>query len=122
MILEDKTSKIIGAFYNVYNKLGYGFLEKVHENALIIELKKYSFDVKRQHPITVYYENVPVGEYFADIVADDSIIIEIKTAETLVQAHEFQLLNYLKATKTEIGLLLNFGKKAEIRREIFTNE
>jgi len=122
MLHEDTTAKIIEAFYKVYNQLGYGFLEKVYENAMIIELKNMGFDIKSQHPIKVYYDNTQVGDYYADIIVDDCVIIENKAATALVEAHEAQLINYLKATNIEIGLLLNFGKEAEIRRKIFTND
>jgi len=122
MLHEDITSKIIEAFYKLYNTLGYGFLEKVYENALIIELRKMGFDVKSQHPIKVYYEGQIVGDYNADVVVNDCVIIENKKAEYIVKANENQLINYLKSTKIEVGLLLNFGKKAELRRRIFTND
>jgi len=115
------TSKIISAFYNVYNTLGYGFLEKVYENSLEIELKKIGFKVEKQYPIDVYYDNINVGKYFADLVVEEKVILELKAAESICQEHEFQLINYLKATDFEIGLLLNFGKKPEFKRKIFTN-
>jgi len=122
MLLHKETSdKIIKAFYNVYNSLGYGFLEKVYENAMIIELRKLGLNVQRQLPIKVFYEEQLVGEYFADIIVEGNIIVELKAAENLCDAHEFQLINYLKATELEIGLLLNFGKKPQFRRKIFTN-
>lgn len=119
---KELTSKIIQCFYTVYNTLGYGFLEKVYENALKIELEKNKLQVEKQKPIKVYYDNQLVGEYFADLVVNDQIIIELKAAESLCEEHEYQLINYLKATSFELGLLLNFGKKPEIRRKIFTNE
>ena len=119
---QDKTEKIIQAFYKVYNTLGYGFLEKVYQNALLIELRRMGFECKSQSPIIVYYEVFPVGDYFADIIVDDCIIIENKAAESLVEQNEFQLINYLKATDIEVGLLLNFGKKPEFKRKIFTND
>jgi GxxExxY protein len=123
MILhEDKSKKIIEAFYKVYNKLGFGFLEKVYHNALLIELQKLGFDVKSQYPVKVYYEHFQVGDYYADIIVDDCIIIENKAMEALREEHEFQLINYLKATEIEVGLLLNFGKKPEFRRKYFTND
>lgn len=115
------TSSIIGCFYNVYNKLGYGFLEKVYENALKYELEKRGFIVQKQRPIKVYYDDVLVGEYFADLIVNNKVIIELKAAESLCEEHEYQLINYLKATEIEVGLLLNFGKKPEIRRKIFSN-
>ena len=116
------TDKIIKCFYTVYNTLGFGFLEKVYENAMIIELQKAGMRAEKQKPIKVNYENKLVGEYFADIVVEDSIILELKAAEYIVEEHELQLVNYLKATELEIGLLLNFGKTPEIKRKIFTND
>lgn len=119
---SDITDKIIKAYYDVYNSLGYGFLEKVYENALQIELRKKGLFCVAQFPIEVFYEEQKVGQYFADILVEDSVIIEIKAAEVLVDEHEAQLINYLKATELEIGLLLNFGKKPEFKRKIFSNE
>jgi len=118
---QELTSKIIECFYRVYNTLGYGFLEKVYENALKIELEKSGLIVERQKPIKVYYGSNVVGEYFADLLVNDQVIIELKAAEVICEEHENQLLNYLKATGIEVGLLLNFGKKPEIKRKIFTN-
>ena len=117
----DLTDKIIKCFYKVYNTLGYGFLEKVYEKSLCIELRKAGLNVYTQQPIEVYYENEIVGEYYADIVVDNKIIIELKAIEALKEVHGNQLVNYLKATEVEIGLLLNFGVKPEIKRKIFTN-
>jgi GxxExxY protein len=122
MLHADITEKVIKAFYQVYNTLGYGFLEKVYENALCIELQELKFRVSAQYPIKVYYSGQPVGEYYADIVVDDKVILELKAAERLIEDHKAQLLNYLKATDKEVGLLLNFGKKPEFRRVIFTND
>ncbi len=122
MLYEDKTELIIKAFYKVYNALGYGFLEKVYHNALLIELALMGFELKSQHPINVYYEGNLVGEYYADIIVDDCIIIENKVSESLKEEHEFQLINYLKATEIEVGLLLNFGKKPTFKRKYFTND
>lgn len=119
---KDLTSSIIQAFYKVYNTLGYGFLEKVYENALKIELTKTGIPVEQQKNIKVYYESEQVGDYYADLLVKGLVIIELKAAETICEEHETQLLNYLKATEIEIGLLLNFGKKAEIKRKIFLNE
>ncbi len=119
---SDLTDKIIKAYYDVYNQLGYGFLEKVYENALLIELRKKGLFCVAQLPIEVFYEEQKVGQYFADILVEDSVILEIKAAESLVEEHEAQLINYLKATELEIGLLLNFGKKPEFKRKIFSNE
>lgn len=119
---KEMTAEIINSFYKVYNTLGYGFLEKVYENALSIELKKKGLNCKRQKPITVFYENEIVGEYFADLIVNDEIIIELKACETLIEEHEIQVVNYLKATKIEVALLLNFGKTPEIKRKIYSNE
>ena len=118
---QELSSNIISCFYKVYNTLGFGFLEKVYENALLIELTKSGLFVERQKPIKVHYEEKIVGEYFADIMVENKIILESKSAESLIEEHELQLINYLKATDIELGLLLNFGKKPEIRRKIFSN-
>lgn len=115
------TGTIIKAYYNVYNSLGYGFLEKVYENALMIELKKFDLKCDKQVPVTVFYDSEKVGEYYADIVVNDSVIIELKACEYLLEEHEAQLLNYLRATDIEVGLLLNFGKEAEFKRKAFSN-
>ncbi len=119
---SEITSVIIKGFYNVYNKLGYGFLEKVYENALLIELRKLGLTCVRQQPIEVFYNEESVGNYFADIVVNDSVIIEIKAAEGIIDEHEAQLLNYLRATNTEVGMLLNFGKTPQFKRKVFSNE
>jgi GxxExxY protein len=116
------TDQIIKAFYKVYNRLGYGFLEKVYENALALELQAEGLSVKQQPPVKVYYGQQAVGEYYADLVVEDRVILELKSAEALHQSHEAQLLNYLKATQIEIGLLLNFGPRPEFRRKLFTND
>jgi len=118
---NEITDKIIKAFYQVYNTLGYGFLEKVYENALIIELKKLGLIVIAQHSIQVYYDNAVVGDYFADILVENTVIIEIKAAKAIILEHEAQLLNYLRATQLEVGLILNFGPKAEFSRKAFDN-
>ena len=118
---KDITDKIIRAFYNVYNALGFGFLEKVYENAMIIELCALNVNCEKQKPIDVYYKGKKVGEYFADIIVENKVIIELKAAEGLIPEHEAQLLNYLKATDIEVGLLLNFGKTPQIKRQIFEN-
>jgi GxxExxY protein len=122
MKYQNKTHKIIQAFYKVYNTLGYGFLEKVYQNALLIELRKIGFDCVANYPVKVYYEEQQVGDYYADILVDNSIILELKAAEALCEENEYQLINYLKATDIEIGLLLNFGKKPEFKRKIYTNK
>ncbi len=117
----ELTDKIIKAYYQVYNTLGYGFLEKVYENAMFIELKKMGLYIQKQKNITVFYENEEVGDYFADLIVDEKVIVELKAAEGLCEEHECQLINYLKATEIEVGLLLNFGKKPEFRRKVFSN-
>jgi GxxExxY protein len=122
LLHRDITNKIIKAFYNVYNSLGYGFLEKVYENAMMIELRKMDLQVQKQVPIKVYYEEQLVGQYYADIMVEKTIIVELKAAEGLCEEHEFQLINYLKATELEIGLLINFGKTPQFKRKIFTNK
>ena len=122
MLHSEITEKIIKAFFKVYNTLGYGFLEKVYENALVIELQKMGFNISQQHNIKVYYDMKMVGDYYADIIVDDNIIIELKAAESLKKEHKAQLINYLKATNKEVGLLLNFGKTPEFKRAIFTND
>ena len=118
---KELTEKIISIFYKVYNKLGYGFLEKVYENALMIEFKKQSIPAVSQSPVKVLYEGSIIGEYFADILVDNKVIVEIKATKYLVKDNEAQLLNYLKATDSEVGLLLNFGPKPEIKRKAFDN-
>ena len=119
---EAITEKIIQAFYKVYNMLGYGFLEKVYENAMLIELQSCGFIVEKQKSINVFYCGKEVGLYFADIVVNDIIILELKAHESLLNEHIAQVINYLKATDKEVGLLLNFGKKPEIKRKIFDND
>lgn len=119
---QDITEKIIKAFYNVYNILGFGFLEKVYENAMLIELQSMCLKCERQKQLDVFFKRNKVDEYFADIIVEDMVIIELKAAESLIPEHQAQLLNYLKATNIEVGLLLNFGKVPQIKREIFQNQ
>lgn len=121
-LLKDKTEKIIKCFYETYNTLGYGFLEKIYENALLKELRTNGFKCESQKKISVNYKGDKVGEYYADILVDNEIILELKTSDSLCKENEYQLIIYLKATNIELGLLLNFGKKPEIRRKIFTND
>ena len=123
LLYEEITEAIIKSFYTVYNKLGYGFLEKVYENALLLEMRKSGLNCSKQVPIEVYYDETSVGNYFADILVEDRIILELKAGEgILIEEHELQLINYLKATDKEVGLLLYFGKKPVFKRKIFTNE
>ena len=118
----ELTGIIISCFYKVYNDMGYGFLEKVYERAMLIELRDRGIVCTRQHPISVYYDDRLVGEYFADILVEGKVIVELKAATTLIEEHECQLINYLKATDIEIGLLLNFGPKPQFKRKIFSNK
>ena len=120
-LYNDLTAEIIKRFYIVYNFLGYGFLEKVYEKALKYELEKAGLLIERQKPINVYYETELVGEYYADLLVENKVILELKAAETICEEHENQLINYLKATEIEVGLLFNFGKKPEIKRKAFSN-
>lgn len=122
LLHSEITEDIIKAFFHVYNTLGYGFLEKVYENSMKLCLEKMGHSVQQQQPITVHFEDSLVGEYFADLVVDEKVIVELKAAEAIHDAHEAQLLNYLKATDIEVGLLLNFGEKPEFKRRIFTND
>ena len=119
---KEVTDKIIQAFYSVYNELGFGFLENVYQNALYFELIDRGFNVEPQKAIDVYYQTRLVGKYKADLVVDDLVILELKAVDYLVPEHELQLINYLKATDKEVGLLLNFGIKPEIRRKAFDND
>jgi len=118
---KELTEKIINIFYRVYNKLGYGFLEKVYENAMMIEFKKDGILTASQSPIKVFYDGEVIGEYYTDILVDNKVIVEIKASKRLVEENEAQLLNYLKATDIEVGLLLNFGLKPEVKRKAFNN-
>jgi GxxExxY protein len=119
MLHEELTEKIIKAYYKVYNELGYGFLEKVYENAMCIELDKMGLIFEPQKAIKVYYNTQVVGEYFTDILVENKVIVELKASKILVPENEAQLLNYLKATGIEIGLLFNFGKEPQFKRKIF---
>ena len=122
LLHQDLTSLIIKTFYEVYNELGYGFLEKVYQNALLIELKNMGLQVSSNEKIKVYYKGENVGDYYADIIVNNTIIVELKAAEYIVEAFENQLLNYLRGTDCEVGLLLNFGKKPEFKRRVFENK
>ncbi len=119
---SDITEQILAAFYAVYSTLGYGFLEKVYVNALKIELEKRGFKANKEFEIKVHYLGQVVGEYYADLIVADAVIVEVKAVKVLTQEHEAQLLNYLKATPYEVGLLLNFGPKPEQKRRSFDND
>jgi GxxExxY protein len=122
LLLKDLTDQIIRVFYNVYNELGFGFLEKVYQNSLYLELISQGFNIEPQKQIRVYYKGKQVGEYYADMVVNGQVILELKTAEGIAVEHEAQLINYLKATEIEVGLLLNFGVTPQFKRKIFTND
>ena len=123
LIHEELTRKIIRCFYTVYNKLGYGFLEKVYENALMIELQSIGLSSIQQAPIKVFYTDKQVGSYYADILVENICVLELKAgAGKIILEHELQLTNYLKATEYEIGLLLFFGEKPSFKRKVFSNE
>lgn len=121
LLHEELTDEIIKTFYEVYNELGYGFLEKVYLNSLYLELKNKGIKVEAQRKIEVYYKGVEVGEYYADLIVENLIILELKAADCIVPAFENQILNYLRGTNCEVGLLLNFGKKPEFKRKVFEN-
>ena len=116
------SEKIIGVFYDVYNELGYGFLESVYEESMTIALRQAGLSVDRQRPIPVWFRGQKVGDFRADLSVDNCVLLELKCARTLDPAHEAQILHYLKSTEIEIGLLLNFGLKPQFRRLIFDNE
>ena len=119
MEYQEITQKIIGCAYKVYNTLGFGFLESVYENSLMIELKKAGLDAKQQCPINVYYDDQCVGAFKADVIVDDLIILELKSVQNIVKEFEVQLVNYLTATKKDVGLLINFGpQKVDIKRKV----
>ena len=119
---EELTGQIIRVFYKVYNALGYGFIESVYHNAMMIELVNAGFKVESEKPIAVYYDGHVVGTFAADIVVEGKVILELKAKERIIEAHEAQLLNYLRSTDIELGLLLNFGKQPDFKRKYFTNE
>ncbi len=119
MLYKDITEKIIKAAMNVHNTLGFGFMEKVYENSLMIELEPSELEVVQQYPIKVSYKGKVVGDYIVDIIVENKIILELKSVDNLNKIYEVQLVNYLKATNTEVGILLNFGKeKLEFRRKV----
>jgi len=119
MEYEELTQKIIGCAYGIYNKMGFGFLESVYEKCMLIELRKAGLNAESQKPITVCYENEIVGEFIADIIVNDRIILELKSVRQIVNAHEVQLVNYLVATGKPVGLIINFGEsKVEIKRKV----
>jgi len=121
MLHEDITKEIIKAFYEVHSILGFGFLEQVYQNALYKELYKRGLKCEPQKKIDVFYKDELVGQYVADMVIEDAVILELKAVVVLRPEHEWQLINYLKATGFQVGLLLNFGRSAELKRKVFSN-
>jgi GxxExxY protein len=118
----EVTEKIIGVFYDVYNELGYGFLESVYEECLVIALRQARLMVNRQVSVPVWFRDQKVGEFRADVTVENCVLLELKCAKALDPAHEAQILHYLKSTEIEIGLLLNFGLRPEFRRFLFDND
>ncbi len=119
---KELTNRIIGIYYEVYTDLGFGFLEKVYQNDMFYELQRQGYEVEAQKPIKVFHKGVIVGEYFADILVENQVLLELKAADKLALEHEYQLINYLKATNVEVGLLFNFGANPEFKRKIMTND
>lgn len=113
------TRQIIKAYYIVYNELGPGFLESVYENAMVMTLNEFGLEIKVQFPVKVYFKNIAIGEFKADMIVEDKVLVELKSVAKLLPVHKAQLINYLKATRIEIGLLMNFGDKPEFKRFIF---
>jgi GxxExxY protein len=121
LLHKELTDGIINTYFDVYNYLGYGFREKVYQNSMFLELKLRGFDVEAQKQIKVFYRGNIVGEYYADLIVDNLVIIEVKAVEYLIKEFEGQLINYLRGTRIEVGLLVNFGKKPEFTRKVFEN-
>lgn len=119
---RNLTEKIIKCFYKVYDELGYGFLENVYENALIVELQDIGLKTESQKELEVFYKGISVGKYRTDIIVEDKVIVELKAVAQLSKAHEVQLVNYLKTTGIEVGLLVNFGEQLNFKRKIFRNK
>ena len=121
LINSELTQQIIGIFYSVYNELGRGFSEGVYENSMALALEEERLPFNQQHPLTVYFRGQPVGEFRIDLLVDEKLVVELKAFTRLTPAHEAQVINYLKATKIPIGLLLNFGDRPEFKRLVFTD-
>lgn len=122
LLHKSITDSILKTFYEIYNGLGHGFLEKVYQNAMYFQLKSLGYKVEAQKRINVYFKGQLVGEYYADLIVEDVVIVELKTAELLMNIHIAQVINYLKATPIEVGMLLNFGEEPEFKRIIYTND
>ena len=121
LLHSDVTRDIISAFYTVYNELGYGFLESVYHAAMMEELRQLGRSAQSEHPINVYYRGTVVGHFFADIIVEKCVIVELKTVKELAPEHYQQMINYLKATRYEVGLLMNFGPEAKYDRKVYGN-
>lgn len=117
---KELTAKIIECAYKMHNTLGFGFLESVYQNALVLELEKNGLQARKEVPIKVRYEEKIVGEFVADIVVEDKVILELKSVKEIHPAHEAQLTNYLKATGIEVGLIINFGESVQVKRRVFS--
>jgi len=119
---SELTDKIIGVFYDVYNEVGHGFLESTYAEAMVVALESSGLTVEREVPVSVWFRGKKVGQYFADLLVDGTVLLELKAGRTIESAHEAQLLHYLRATEIEVGLLLNFGIRPQFRRLLFDNE
>jgi GxxExxY protein len=122
LLHKSITDAILKVYYEVYNELGYGFLEKVYQNAMYFELKSLGYKVEPQKQIKVYFKKQLVGEYYSDLLVEDKVIVELKATELIMNVHVAQIMNYLKATPIEVGMLLNFGEEPEFKRLIYTND
>jgi GxxExxY protein len=121
LLCADITGPVIEIFFQVYHKLGHGFLEKIYRNAMEIEIRKRGLEVKKNEKIEVRYDGEVIGEYYADLVVNRAVILELKASAALIDQHEAQLLNYLRATRYEVGILMNFGPKPRYKRLVFEN-
>ncbi|MCU0425287.1 MAG: GxxExxY protein [Candidatus Kapabacteria bacterium] len=119
---SELTEQIIKVFYHVYNTLGHGFLEKVYHKSMLLALQKSGLQCESEYPLNVYYEGTVVGEFFADIIVENKVILELKAVSAIHPVHETQLVNYLRASTIEVGLLLNFGTSADVRRKVLSND
>ena len=122
LLHKSITDSILKVYYEIYNGLGYGFLEKVYQNAMYFQLKSLGYKVEAQKQINVYFKGQRVGEYYSDLIVEDVVIVELKTSELIMNIHVAQIINYLKATPIEVGMLLNFGEEPEFKRIIYTND
>lgn len=121
LLHRDLTDNIIGVFYDVYNDLGFGFLESVYEEAMVIALREAGLNVEQQVPVPVWFRGRSIGAFQADLLIDQLVIIELKAVKQLIEAHVAQLMHYLRATEIEVGLVMNFGQKPEFKRRVFEN-